>query len=81
MRLELALREEMLPVSNTKNKNAKTVKITLIKSSSGRLPLHRATLLGLGLRRQRQTVELEDTPCVWGMINQVSYLLSVEPSA
>jgi len=68
-------------VSNTKNKNAKTVKITLIKSSSGRLPLHRATLLGLGLRRQRQTVELEDTPCVWGMINQVSYLLSVEPSA
>ncbi|HQW57820.1 MAG TPA: 50S ribosomal protein L30 [Gammaproteobacteria bacterium] len=68
-------------MSNTKNKNAKTVKITLIKSSSGRLPLHRATLLGLGLRRQRQTVELEDTPCVWGMINQVSYLLSVEPSA
>ncbi|HQZ88056.1 MAG TPA: hypothetical protein PLL67_04760, partial [Gammaproteobacteria bacterium] len=39
----------MLPVSNTKNKNAKTVKITLIKSSSGRLPVHRATLLGLGL--------------------------------
>ena len=71
----------MLSVSKAQNKNAKTVKITLIKSSSGRLPVHRATLLGLGLRRQRQTVELEATPCVWGMINQVSYLLSVEPSA
>jgi large subunit ribosomal protein L30 len=62
------------------NTNAKTLKITLIKSGSGRLPVHRATLLGLGLRRQRQTVVLENTACTRGMINQVSYLVSVEPS-
>ncbi len=68
-------------MSKTQNKDAKTVKITLMKSGSGRLPAHRATLLGLGLRRQRQTVVLADTPCVRGMINQVSYLLSVEASA
>ena len=68
-------------MNNAENKQVKTVKVTLVKSSSGRLPVHRATLLGLGLRRQRQTVVLEDTACTRGMINQVSYLLSVEPSA
>jgi len=57
---------------------AKTVKITQMKSSIGRLPKHRATLKGLGLRRIRQTVELEDTPSVRGMINLVSYMIKVE---
>ncbi|MBA6225786.1 MULTISPECIES: 50S ribosomal protein L30 [unclassified Colwellia] len=57
---------------------AKTVKITQLKSSIGRLPKHRATLKGLGLRRIRHTVELEDTPAVRGMINQVSYMIKVE---
>jgi large subunit ribosomal protein L30 len=54
------------------------VKVTLIRSGAGRLPAHRATLIGLGLRRLHQTVELELTPCVQGMINSVSYLLKVE---
>lgn len=57
---------------------AKTVKITQMKSSIGRLPKHRATLKGLGLRRIRHTVELEDTPSVRGMINSVSYMIKVE---
>ncbi|NQZ84021.1 MAG: 50S ribosomal protein L30 [Colwellia sp.] len=57
---------------------AKTVKVTQMKSSIGRLPKHRATLKGLGLRRIRHTVELEDTPSVRGMINQVSYMVKVE---
>ncbi|WP_448245297.1 50S ribosomal protein L30 [Thalassotalea agariperforans] len=57
---------------------AKTVKITQTKSSIGRLPKHRATLKGLGLRRIRHTVELEDTPSVRGMINAVSYMVKVE---
>ena len=57
---------------------AKTVKVTQVKSSIGRLPKHRATLKGLGLRRIRHTVELEDTPSVRGMINQVYYMVKVE---
>ena len=57
---------------------SKTVKITQVKSSIGRLPKHRATLKGLGLRRIRHTVELEDTPSVRGMINRVSYMIKVE---
>ena len=56
----------------------KTVKVTLIKSTIGRLPKHKDTVKGLGLRRIGHTVELEDTPSVRGMINKVSYLLEVE---
>ena len=56
----------------------KPVKVTLIKSTIGRLPKHKDTVKGLGLRRIGHTVELEDTPSVRGMINKVSYLLKVE---
>ena len=56
----------------------KTVKVKQVKSSIGRLPKHKATLRGLGLRRINHTVELEDTACVRGMINQVSYMVKVE---
>ena len=54
------------------------VSVTLIKSFYGRLPKHRATVTGLGLKRINHTVILEDTPEVRGMINKVSYLLKVE---
>lgn len=57
---------------------AKTIKVTQKRSSIGRLPKHKATLRGLGLRRINHTVELEDTPCVRGMINQVNYMVKVE---
>ena len=55
-----------------------TVSVTLVKSFHGRLPRHRATVTGLGLKRINHTVVLEDTPEVRGMINKVSYLLKVE---
>jgi len=55
-----------------------TLSVTLIKSFCGRLPAHRATVNGLGLKRINHTVELQDTPQVRGMINKVSYLLKVE---
>ncbi len=57
---------------------SKTIKVTLKKSTIGRLPAHKACVLGLGLRRIRHTVELADTPSVRGMINKVSYLLEVQ---
>ncbi|MDP4537525.1 50S ribosomal protein L30 [Alkalimonas collagenimarina] len=56
----------------------KTVKVTQTKSGIGRLPKHRATLRGLGLRRIGHTVEVEDTPSVRGMINAVYYMVQVE---
>ncbi|WP_392566416.1 50S ribosomal protein L30 [Utexia brackfieldae] len=57
---------------------AKTIKITQTRSSIGRIPKHKATLRGLGLRRIGHTVELEDTPSIRGMVNQVSYMVKVE---
>ncbi|AEF47718.1 ribosomal protein L30 [Serratia sp. AS12] len=57
---------------------AQTIKVTQTKSSIGRLPKHKATLIGLGLRRIGHTVEREDTPAVRGMINLVSYMVKVE---
>lgn len=56
----------------------KTVKVTQIKSTTGRLKNHIASVAGLGLRRIGHTVEVEDTPSVRGMINTAYYLLKVE---
>jgi large subunit ribosomal protein L30 len=57
---------------------AKTIKVTLVKSTNGRIESHKACVAGLGLRRMHQTVEVEDTPSVRGMINKVNYLVKVE---
>ena len=56
----------------------KELKVTLVKSRFGRLKSHKACVAGLGLRRMHQTVTVQDTPENRGMINRVSYLLSVE---
>jgi len=56
----------------------KTVKVTLVRSPIGCNADHRKTVLGLGLKKIRQTRELEDTPAVRGMINKVSYLVRAE---
>ncbi len=56
----------------------KTLKVTLTKSTIGRLKNHKACVAGLGLRRIGHSVEVEDTVSVRGMINKVNYLLQVE---
>jgi large subunit ribosomal protein L30 len=56
----------------------KKVKVKLIRSTISTLPKHKECIKGLGLRRMHQSVVLTDTPEVRGMINKVSYLLSVE---
>jgi len=58
--------------SNTK------IRVTLVKSVNGRLQSHRDTVRGLGLRRMRHSVELDDTPQIRGMINKIAYMLRVE---
>ena len=58
--------------------SSKTLSITLIKSPIGRLKNHKASIAGLGLRKIGQTVEVEDSPAVRGMIKRVAYLLKVE---
>jgi len=58
--------------------NPKELKVTLVKSKHGRLKSHKASISGLGLRRIHQTVSVQDTPENRGMINRISYLVSVE---
>ncbi len=58
--------------------NSKELKVTLLKSKFGRLKNHRACVAGLGLRKIRQTVTVVDTPENRGMIDQISYMVSVE---
>ncbi len=57
---------------------SKQLKVTLLKSRFGRLKSHKACVAGLGLRKIRQSVIVLDTPQNRGMINKVSYLVSVE---
>jgi large subunit ribosomal protein L30 len=57
---------------------AKKIRVTQTKSSNGRLQSHKATLTGLGLRRIRHTVEIDDTPENRGMINKINYMIRVE---
>jgi large subunit ribosomal protein L30 len=59
-------------------KGGAKVRVTLLRSVIGTRESHRATVRGLGLKRRHQTVELEDTPAVRGMIHKVNYLLKVE---
>jgi large subunit ribosomal protein L30 len=57
---------------------SKKLKVTLIKSTIGRLGTHKACIRGLGLRKIRHSVVVEDTPQNRGMINKTSDMLIVE---
>lgn len=59
---------------------ASKVKVTVqqVRSTIGRPRKQREALLGLGLRRIGQRVELDDTPRVRGAINVVAHLVKVE---
>ena len=56
----------------------KTLKVTMIKSAIGAVERQKACLTGLGLRKIRHVVEVEDTPAVRGMIYKVRHLVQVE---
>ena len=57
---------------------ADTIKVTLVKSTIGRIPKHRKTVEALGLKKVGKTVELPNNAATKGMIKQVEYLLKVE---
>ena len=57
---------------------AEKLKVTLVKSTIGAIPKHRATVEALGLRKLNKTVELPDNDAVRGMIWHVKRLVKVE---
>ena len=54
------------------------IKVTLVKSMIGTRDFHRASVKGLGLKRINQSVEVDDTPAMRGMINRAGFLLKCE---
>ena len=54
------------------------MKLTLVRSTAGRLASHKACVRGLGLRKTHSTSTVEATPENMGMVNKVRYLLKVE---
>ncbi|MHB8346596.1 MAG: 50S ribosomal protein L30 [Acidiferrobacterales bacterium] len=66
-------------MANTQNTGAgKRLKVTLVRSPFGTGKRHMACVRGLGLRRIRHSVEVEDTPSVRGMIRKVAYMVKCE---
>jgi large subunit ribosomal protein L30 len=59
-------------------KTTKKLRVTLVRSTIESLKSHKECVKGLGLRRIRHSVVLQDTPCIRGMINRVKHLLTVE---
>lgn len=59
----------------------KMMKVKLVRSAHGRSAKHQANVRGLGLRRVHQVVEVEDTACTRGMVNAVSYMVTVVQEA
>lgn len=54
------------------------IRITQIKSGINRIEPQKRTLRALGLRRMHQTVELEATEPILGMVQAVAHLVKVE---
>jgi large subunit ribosomal protein L30 len=56
----------------------KKIKVTLKRSVIGRLPVQRATVRSLGLRKIGSSNVLEANPAVLGMVKKVNHLVLVE---
>lgn len=57
---------------------AQNLKITLVKSTIGAIPKHKATVKALGLKKTNSSVEQPDNAAIRGMIQQVRHLVKVE---
>ena len=57
---------------------ADKLKVTLVKSTIGAIPKHRATVAALGLKKLNKSVELPNNAATLGMVKQVRHLVKVE---
>ena len=86
-KVETAKTEKVVAVKEVKaevktapkaKKAEKQLKITLVKSGSGRLQKQTRTLEALGLRKTNSTTVKPDNACTRGMIFVVKHLVKVE---
>ena len=57
---------------------ADKVKVTLVRSTIGAIPKHRATVAALGLKKLNKSFELPNNAATMGMVKQVQHLVKVE---
>ena len=55
-----------------------TIRITQVRSIINRPKDQKATMVALGLRTMNQSVEVDATPQIRGMVNKVNHLVTVE---
>ncbi len=68
-------------MAKTKASEGKTIRVRLFKSINGCQARHRVSVRALGLRKLNDVRDLQDSPSVRGLINQVSYLVRIEDNA
>ena len=76
----------MLARCSTANSNSvkqfvsamKKLRIKQVRSGIGRTERQKRTLTALGFKRLNQTIEVEVSPQVQGMINKVMHLIEIE---
>jgi large subunit ribosomal protein L30 len=54
------------------------LKLTQVKSTIDRIENQKRTVRALGFTKLHQTIEVEGTPQILGMVRKVSHLLKVE---
>ena len=54
------------------------IKVTQVRSAIGRPKRQKDTMQALGLRKMNQTVEVEASPAILGMVAKVSHMVKVE---
>ena len=57
---------------------AENLKITLVKSTIGAIPKHKATVAALGLKKIGQSVVKKNNEATKGQIQQIRHLVKVE---
>jgi large subunit ribosomal protein L30 len=67
--------------SETKDGAERMLRITQVRSVSGRPAKHRRTMEALGFRKHQQTIVQKDNPAIRGMLFQVQHLVEVEELA
>ena len=68
----------MATTTQKTSKEAKTIKITLVRSTIGCSQAQKKTVQALGLSKINQSTTLQDIPSVRGAIAKVSHLVRVE---
>ena len=70
--------DSLMKLFKEHRKADKRIKVTLVKSTIGAIPKHKATVAALGLKKLGSSNDLPDNEAIRGMCKQVCHLVKVE---